>query len=55
MPEDGDSRYNPTTKAWEQFHDPPGTWESVKPDFGELDRPVDDIGFDASGADAVAE
>ena len=49
MPEDGDTRYNPTTEKWEQFHDPPRTWKSVPEEFGPLDRPVDDIG--AAGPD----
>lgn len=43
MPVDGEPRYNPETDKWEQFNDPPGTWEPVRADFGQLDRPVEGI------------
>lgn len=41
MPVDGDTRYNSGRERWEQFHEPPGLWQDVEADFGELDRPVD--------------
>lgn len=54
MPEDGESRYNADVMQWEQFHDPPGTWEPVQADFGPLDRPVDDLRLNDAGRDDVA-
>jgi len=52
MPRDGDSRYNTDRDVWEQYREPPGAWEEIDSDFGQLDRPPAEEGLDQAGPDA---